>query len=143
MKISIRPPRKKYFKLWNPPLTALDIHVKITYNGKNGVLLERRMVLLFKAALMVEGTMPIGNVVLLGLGTVFVGLISIVILCWLMGKIVSPAEKKKASPEPAAPAPAAAGIPNRPELAAVISCVVAEELGADVSAIRILSLKKL
>ena len=119
MKISIRPPRKKYFKLWNPPLTALDIHVKITYNGKNGVLLERRMVLLFKAALMVEGTMPIGNVVLLGLGTVFVGLISIVILCWLMGKIVSPAEKKKASPEPAAPAPAAAGIPNRPELRCV------------------------
>ena len=50
---------------------------------------------MFKAALMVEGTMPIGNVVLLGLGTVFVGLISIVILCWLMGKIVSPAEKKK------------------------------------------------
>ncbi|MBQ8894678.1 MAG: OadG family protein [Clostridia bacterium] len=101
------------------------------------------------AALMIPGTMNIGIVVLLGIGIVFAGLICIVILCVLMGKVVRLLEKKE---EPAAPAPAApaaapvaapAAIPNRQELVAAISCCLAEELGTDVSAIRIVSLKKL
>ena len=97
------------------------------------------------AALMVPGTMNIGTVVLLGMGIVFAGLICIVILCVLMGKVVRLLEKKE---EPAASAPAAApvaapaAIPNRQELVAAISCCLAEELGTDVSAIRIVSLKK-
>ena len=107
------------------------------------------------AALMVQGTMPIMNVVLLGLGTVFVGLICIVILCVLMGKVVRLLENKgenavlMAPAAPAAPvAPAAPAAPvdtisNRGELVAAISCCLAEELGTDVSAIRILSLKKI
>ncbi len=104
------------------------------------------------AALMVQGTMPITNVVLLGLGIVFAGLICIVILCVLLGKVVRLLEnKEEPSAEPVAPvmpaapvAPAApaAEIPNRGELVAAISCCLAEELGTDVTAIRILSLKK-
>ncbi len=103
------------------------------------------------AALMVQGTMPIMNVVLLGLGTVFVGLICIVILCVLMGKVVRLLENKgentvsMAPTVPAAPAASVAPvdtISNRGELVAAISCCLAEELGTDVSAIRILSLKK-
>ena len=43
----------------------------------------------------------------------------------------------------AAPAPAANTIPNRQELIAAVSAALAEELGTDVSAIRILSFKKL
>lgn len=100
------------------------------------------------AALMTPGTMPIMNVVLLGLGIVFIGLICIVILCVLMGKVVRLLEKREmpavaAAPEiPVAPAVSAVEIPNRQELVAAISCCLAEELGTDVSAIRIVSLKK-
>lgn len=103
------------------------------------------------AALMTPGTMPIMNVVLLGLGIVFVGLICIVILCVLMGKVVRLLEKREAPDVPAAPvapvtpavsAAPVAEIPNRQELVAAISCCLAEELGTDVSAIRIVSLKK-
>lgn len=101
------------------------------------------------AALMVQGTMPIMNVVLLGLGIVFVGLICIVILCVLMGKVVRLLENKDEQPAvpvaptaPTAPATPVETISNRAELVAAISCCLAEELGTDVSAIRILSLKK-
>lgn len=96
--------------------------------------------------------MDIGTVVLLGLGIVFIGLICIVVLCVLLGKVVRLLEGKadvKEEPAPvamSAPAPAvapvAAAIPNRSELVAVIACALAEELGTDVSAIRICSLKK-
>lgn len=98
-------------------------------------------------ALMVQGTMPIWIVVVLGLGIVFAGLICIVVLCVLMGKVVRLLENKEAAPEtPVAPAttasPAPAAIPNRQELVAAISCCLAEEMGTDVSAIRIVSIKK-
>lgn len=103
--------------------------------------------MLQQIALMVEGTMPIGTVVLLGIGTVFVGLICIVILCTIMGKIVPALTKKEAAPAaslPTAPsAPVSAPISNRQQLVAAISCVLAEELGTDVKSIRIVSLKKL
>ena len=105
---------------------------------------------------MPEGTMNIGVVVLLGLGTVFIGLICIIIMCVLMGKIVGLLEKGNAAPAAesvsagmpapvAAPAaaPMAAEIPKRPELVAAIACALEEELGTDVSAIRICSLRKL
>ena len=108
------------------------------------------------AALMVQGSMPISDVVLLGMGIVFVGLICIVILCVMMGKVVRLLEKKVEQPAEsaapiasvapvvtAAPAAPAAEIPNRGELVAAIACCLAEELGTDVSAIRILSLKKI
>lgn len=101
---------------------------------------------MINTALMVPGTTPMMNVVLLGMGIVFLGLICIVILCVMMGKVVRLLEKKDA-PATAAPAPVAAPavaeIPNRAELVAAISCCIAEELGTDVSAIRIVSLKKL
>lgn len=98
------------------------------------------------AALMVQGTMPIMNVVLLGVGIVFVGLVCIVILCVLMGKVVRLLENKGENVVPMAPAAPIApadAISNRGELVAAISCCLAEELGTDVSAIRILSLKKI
>ena len=101
-------------------------------------------------ALMVAGEYDLSVVVLLGMGIVFAGLICIVILCVLMGKVVRLLEKKEApaaTVSVAAAAPAAANavsaaIPNRAELVAAISCCLAEELGTDVSAIRIVSLKK-
>lgn len=84
----------------------------------------------------------------LGLGTVFVGLICIIVICKLMSAICSKVGKKSAQPaapvlvaEPAVPA--ATAIPNRQEFIAAVSAAIAEEMGTDVSKIRILSVQKI
>ena len=84
-------------------------------------------------------------VVLMGMGTVFVGLIFLILLTYVMSAIIRPMKKEAA---PAAPAPAVAPppaetIPNRQAMVAAISAAIAEELGTDISGIRILSIKKL
>ena len=82
-------------------------------------------------------------VCVMGMGVTFVGLICLIALTSVMSKIVSKLESSTPAPAaPAAPIPAADVIPNRQELVAAISVALAEELGEDVSAIRILSLKK-
>lgn len=85
-------------------------------------------------------------VILMGLGVVFFGLICIVLLCMLMGVIIRAIEKKRPSEAPkenSASAPAAALSPEkRREIIAAVSAVIAEELGADVSAIRVISFKQ-
>lgn len=90
-----------------------------------------------------------GFVSLVGIGTVFVGLICIVFLCTLMSALCrkfSSSKKTESAPAaPAAPAPSApagAQIPNRQEFIAAVSAVLAEEMGTDVSALRILSVKR-
>ena len=85
-------------------------------------------------------------VCLFGMGTVFVGPICIIILTSIMGKIVGATASKTEAAAPAAAAPVAQAsneIPNRQALIAAISCVLAEEMGTDVTGIRIHSLKKL
>ena len=82
-------------------------------------------------------------VVLLGIGTVFVGLVSIILLCKVIAAVCQRFEKKEA---PAVPAPIVAqpqAIENRQEIVAAVSACLAEELGTDVSAIRIVSFKKI
>ena len=79
-------------------------------------------------------------VCLMGMGTVFFGLICIVALCYAMSAVCRRTERRKTVP--AAPAaPAETG--DRGELVAAVSAALAEELGTDISGIRILSLKKL
>ena len=80
-------------------------------------------------------------VCLMGMGTVFFGLICLIILTSLMGRIMSRKSSVPAAPAPVA-APAAAE-PNRQELVAAVSAAIAEELGTDITGIRILSIKKL
>jgi len=84
-------------------------------------------------------------VCLMGMGTVFFGLICLIILTTIMGKIVG--GRAAAVPVPAAPAAAvpAAAAPegNRQEIAAAVSAAIAEELGTDITGIRILSMKKI
>ena len=87
-------------------------------------------------------------VVLMGIGTVFFGLICIIVLCMAMSAICrsmgGPAPAVPApAPVPAAPAVRNDEIPNRQAVIVAISVALAEELGTDVSGIRILSLKKL
>lgn len=91
-------------------------------------------------------------VCLMGMGTVFFGLICLIALTMAMGSIVG-----RSAPA-AAPIPAAAAAPavnrapaaapaapeaNRQEIAAAVSAAIAEELGTDITGIRILSMKKL
>lgn len=84
-------------------------------------------------------------VVLMGIGTVFFGLICIIVLCMAMSAVCRSMGAPAAAPAPAAPpAPAAgAAIPNRQAMIAAISAAIAEEEGTDMSGIRILSVKKL
>lgn len=83
-------------------------------------------------------------VCLMGMGTVFFGLICLILLTMLMGKIVGGMAPAPTPAPVSAPtrAPAAAE-PNRQELVAAVSAAIAEELGTDITGIRILSMKKL
>ena len=82
-------------------------------------------------------------VCLMGLCTVFIGLICIIALVTVMSAVVRKTEKKSAAPAalPVSPAPAASRV--TPELVAAVSAAIAEELGSDISAIRIVSMKKI
>lgn len=84
-------------------------------------------------------------VVVLGVATVFVGLICIVILCKIIGLFCRAGENKTEAPAASAPTASAVNQPiqNKQEIIAAVSAVIAEELGTDVSAIRILSFKKI
>ncbi len=79
---------------------------------------------------------------------VFIGLAILIALVYVLGKICGKilSEENAAPVAPAkavAPAaPAKAEIANRNELVAILSAAVAEELGTDVSAIRVVSLKQ-
>ena len=85
-----------------------------------------------------------------GIGVVFVGLICIIFLTMLMSVIVrsfaKPEETKQGtSPAqmPRAKQTASAPVANKQELIAGICAVIAEELGTEVSNIRVTSFKKL
>ena len=82
---------------------------------------------------------PTGEVVGLGFGIVFAGLILLIFCILLMSWILKLVVKDK----PAAAAPVEASIPNRPELVAAVSAAIAEDLGTDISKIEIKSIKKL
>jgi len=87
-------------------------------------------------------------VVALGISVVFIGLICIIVLCKILSAICQLTEKKTQPEVTATPATAVAPavsqpIENRQEIIAAVSAVLAEELGTDVSAIRILSFKKI
>lgn len=81
-------------------------------------------------------------VICLGVGTVFVGLIAIIIICKIMSALCGSGRADKSEKTESAPA-ASAVIENRQEIIAAVTAAAAEEMGADVSAIRVLSFKKL
>ena len=99
------------------------------------------------SALLAAGGEDMSNifVVIMGVGIVFLGLLSIVILTTIMSAVIRAFEGKKKEEAPAAApaAVAAAPIANRGELVAAIAACVAEDLGTDVSGIRIVSIKAL
>ena len=82
-------------------------------------------------------------VCLMGMGVVFFGLICLIVLTMIMGKIVG----GRAAPAVSAPVPAAAvsAAPegSRQEIAAAVSPAIAEELCSSITGIRIVAMKKL
>ena len=81
-------------------------------------------------------------VCLMGIGTVFFGLICIILLVTLMSFVCRKSEQKTTL----APVSAPAGVPKAgigPELIAAVSAAIAEEMGTDISAIRIISMKQI
>ncbi len=93
-----------------------------------------------------EPSLPL--VVGLGLGMVFFGLICIIALCYILGAIIRAFESRRPAPAAAQPTEQAApaqteSIAKNGALIAAISAAIAEDMGTDVSAIRIKSIKKL
>ena len=89
-------------------------------------------------------------VVVMGPCTVFIGLICIIVLCKILGVCCQLLAKKEVgalpsstTTAPVATTPAPAVIPNRRETVAAIAAAIAEDLGTDVSAIRIISIEQL
>lgn len=83
-------------------------------------------------------------VCLMGMGTVFVGLVCIVLIVSIMSAIVRKLKGNAAAPAPVAAAPVQPQVNSgkKPELIAAIAAAIAEDMGTDVSAIRIVSIKK-
>lgn len=98
---------------------------------------------------MPEPSIP--QVVLMGLITVFIGLICLIIIIKIMGAIINAVTGNKAPAAapvpaaPAAPAPAPAPAPRagNQQLVAAIAAAIAEEMGEDVDHIKILSIRRL
>ena len=94
---------------------------------------------------------PSWFVIVMGIGTVFLGLICIILLCKILGAVCTLIEKKgEAAPaakaptaQPAQAAPKAQDPGKRQEIIAAIGVAIAEECGVDVNAIRITSIKKI
>ncbi|MCF2651481.1 OadG family protein [Anaeromassilibacillus senegalensis] len=87
------------------------------------------------------------QVVLMGLITVFVVLICLIVIIKLLGMIVAKVTPTKAAAPAVAAAPAAAPAPaapsaNKQQIVAAIAVAIAEEMGTDVSHIRIHSIKR-
>lgn len=88
-------------------------------------------------------------VCLMGMGTVFVGLVCLVVLvigmsaiCRKLDGIQSTITPVAAAPAAVAPAQSQVDSGKKPELIAAIAAAIAEDMGTDVSAIRIVSIKK-
>ncbi len=90
-----------------------------------------------------------GFVVAMGMGTVFVGLICIVVITKIMSFFCKNLVKNKPSVSAQKPviAPASASTPtqiaNKQEFVAAVSAVIAEEMGCSVEGIRIHSIKRI
>ena len=85
-------------------------------------------------------------VVLMGMGTVFFGLICIIVLTTIMGKVMgngnaAPASAAAPAARPAAAAPAV-DMRKQEELVAVITAAICEDLGPGAADITITSIKR-
>lgn len=87
------------------------------------------------------------QVCILGVLIVFFGLLCLVLLCYALSaltKAFSKFDKSESKETQAAPSQTvSAEIPNKQEFVAAVSAAIAESSGKDISAIRILSIKRM
>ena len=84
-------------------------------------------------------------VVVIGVGTVFVGLVALVLICSILSAVCKALFKDKPeSQSKSAPAVATknAAIENKQEILAGVCAVIAEELGTDVNNLKVTSFKR-
>ena len=85
-------------------------------------------------------------VCVMGIGTVFVGLIALVFICMLLSTVCKKLVKNTSAPSQAparSPLMAASGeIENKGEIVAACCAAIAEELGEDVKNIKVVAFKK-
>lgn len=86
---------------------------------------------------------PSWFVVCMGLGTVFVGLICIILICKIMSLFFAGKKEKQTEIKPQVKPASGENPENREEIIAAVSAAVAEFSGTDANAIRVLSFKKL
>lgn len=84
-------------------------------------------------------------VTLMGIGTVFFGLICIIFLTMAMGAILKGKEKAPAAAAAPAAAPAPAPAPQgmQPEIVAAITAALSEEVGISSRSMNIVNIKKI
>lgn len=84
-------------------------------------------------------------VCIMGMGTVFIGLICIVIICSIMSLVMRAFSKEKPVVQTKTAPAVAANLPIQDKQAIIAGtcAVIAEELGTDVSNIRVLSFKRI
>ncbi len=84
-------------------------------------------------------------VCIMGMGTVFIGLICIVIICTIMSLVMRAFSKEKPATQAKAAPAVAANLPIQDKQAIIAGtcAVIAEDLGTDVSNIRVLSFKRI
>ncbi len=82
-------------------------------------------------------------VVAMGIGVVFIGLVLIIIICKIMGLFFADSERQEATAEKPVATTANKVIENRQEIIAAVTAACAEDMGKDVSAIRVISFKKI
>ena len=100
------------------------------------------------------GILDAGIVALLGYAVVFFGIILLMVVIMLIGKIFTAQEKKTVAPAPApavepAPAPTAPGSAGElklhdvePKTAAMLMAIVADKLGKPLNELRFISIKE-
>ena len=109
-------------------------------------------------AVTINGLGDAGVVALLGYGVVFLGLILLMVVVMIMGKIFVAADNRKKAEAPAAPAaetvaaPAAPTAPGsaggvklhdvEPKTAAMIMAIVADRMGKPLNELRFISIKE-
>lgn len=86
---------------------------------------------------------PDWMVVVMGVGVVFLGLVLIIFICKIMSLFFVKTAKADNKPATAAAPANNAVIQNRQEIIAAVTAACAEEMGKDVSALRVISFKKL
>lgn len=80
---------------------------------------------------------------IMGIATVFIGLACLIAITKIMSMVCANFAKRGTDTEETAPANNDAPIANKSEIIAGVCAVIAEELGTDVSNIRVTSFKRL